>query len=153
MNTAFESFDLGNFDLVVSSNHSCAKNVMTTPDTLHVCYCHTPMRHAWDPRFLDTEKLDPLTRRVLPLLLVRLRREDLAGSLRPDHYVANSTAVAARIAKYYRRDARVIHPPSRWTRCWRRPGPLPITTSCSGSSSRTSEWTWRCPPAGAWGCR
>ena len=111
MNTAFESFDLDGFDLVISSSHSCAKNVITGPDTLHVCYCHTPMRHAWDPRFLDGERLDPFTRRALPLLLARLRREDLASSLRPDQYVANSTAVAARIAKYYRRDARIIHPP------------------------------------------
>jgi hypothetical protein len=52
MNAAFESFDLGRFDLVVSSSHSCAKNVLTGPATLHVCYCHTPMRHAWEPRFL-----------------------------------------------------------------------------------------------------
>ena len=53
MNAAFESFDLSGYDLVVSSSHSCAKNVLTDAGTLHVCYCHTPMRHAWEPRHLD----------------------------------------------------------------------------------------------------
>jgi glycosyltransferase involved in cell wall biosynthesis len=107
MNAAFESFDLSRFELVVSSSHSCAKNVLTTPETLHVCYCHTPMRHAWEPRFLDGEPLAGVAR----LMLGRLRRDDLAGAARPDVLVANSTHVQARIAKYYRRDARVIHPP------------------------------------------
>ena len=55
MNAAFESFDLSGYDLVVSSSHSCAKNVLTDAGTLHVCYCHTPMRHAWEPRYLDGE--------------------------------------------------------------------------------------------------
>jgi len=111
MNAAFESFDLSRFELVVSSSHSCAKNVLTTPDTLHVCYCHTPMRHAWEPRFLDREPLSPPAAAAARLLLSRLRRDDLAGAARPDVFVANSAHVQARIAKYYRRDARVIHPP------------------------------------------
>jgi len=111
MNAAFESFDLDGFDLVISSNHSCAKNVRTPPDAHHVCYCHTPMRHAWDPRFLEDERIGPLGRLVLPRLLDRLRRQDLAAAARPHQFVANSRHVAARVAKYYRRDARVIHPP------------------------------------------
>jgi glycosyltransferase involved in cell wall biosynthesis len=111
MNSAFESFDLSGFDLVVSSSHSCAKNVLTHPDTLHVCYCHTPMRHAWDPRFLRDEPLGRPAAAAARLMLGRLRRTDLAGASRPDVFIANSTHVAARIAKYYRRDAVVIHPP------------------------------------------
>jgi glycosyltransferase involved in cell wall biosynthesis len=111
MNAAFESFDLGGYDLVVSSSHSCAKNVLTGPDTLHVCYCHTPMRHAWEPRFLEGEGLGPFGLATARLLMGRLRRQDAIGALRPDAFVANSTHVAARIAKYYRRDAQVIHPP------------------------------------------
>jgi glycosyltransferase involved in cell wall biosynthesis len=111
MNTAFESFDLSAFDLVVSSSHSCAKNVLTPPTTRHVCYCHTPMRHAWEPRFLAQEDIGRAGRLVLPLLLDRLRAQDLAGASRPDVFVANSAYVAARITKYYRRSARVIHPP------------------------------------------
>ena len=99
MNTAFESFDLSGFDLVVSSSHSCAKNVLTGADTLHVCYCHTPMRHAWEPRHLAGE-LGAGPAFAARLMLGRLRRDDLAGASRPDVFVANSTHVAARIRKY-----------------------------------------------------
>ena len=109
MNRAFESFDLSGFDLILSSNHSCAKNVISPPGALHVCYCHTPMRHAWEPRFLEGETRLPAF--LLNPLLARLRRQDLAASARPDHFVANSSYVAQRIARYYGRDARVIHPP------------------------------------------
>jgi glycosyltransferase involved in cell wall biosynthesis len=111
MNAAFESFDLGGYDLVLSSNHACAKNVITPPGTPHVCYCHTPMRYAWDPGFFAGERLGRAERALLPLLLGRLRRQDAIASSRPDVYVANSTHVAARIAKFYRRDSHVIHPP------------------------------------------
>jgi glycosyltransferase involved in cell wall biosynthesis len=121
MNAAFESFDLSDFDLIVSSSHSCAKNVLTRPDTLHVCYCHTPMRHAWEPRFLANEPLSRPAAIAARLLLGRLRRDDLAGASRPDVYVANSRHVQARIAKYYRRDARVIHPPVEVDAHLRRP--------------------------------
>jgi glycosyltransferase involved in cell wall biosynthesis len=110
MNVAFEGFDLRDFDLVVSSNHAYAKNVLTRPETLHVCYCHTPMRYAWEPRFLEGERV-PLKRLAQSLFAGRIRREDFIGSSRPDYYVANSRHVATRIAKYYRRDAHVIHPP------------------------------------------
>jgi glycosyltransferase involved in cell wall biosynthesis len=111
MNAAFESFDLSGFELVVSSSHSCAKNVLTPPGTLHVCYCHTPMRHAWEPRFLAQEELGRASGIAARALMPRLRRTDLAGAVRPDVFVANSRYVAARIEKYYRRDAHVIHPP------------------------------------------
>jgi len=111
MNAAFESFDLSRFDLVISSNHSCAKNVLTRPDTLHVCYCHTPMRYAWEPGFLKDEPMGGPARLMAPMLIGGIRRRDLAASSRPDRYVANSRHVAARIEKYYRREAEVIHPP------------------------------------------
>src|SRR5829696_1850783 len=110
MNLAFESFDLSGFDLVVSSSHSCAKNVLTGTDALHFCYCHTPMRHAWEPRHLAGE-LSGGSAFAARMLLGRLRRDDLAGASRPDVFVANSTHVAARIRKHYRRDALVVHPP------------------------------------------
>lgn len=111
MNAAFESFDLADYDLVVSSSHSCAKNVLTPPQTLHVCYCHTPMRHAWEPRFLEGEQLGTVAGLAARALMPGLRRRDLAGAARPDVFVANSHHVAARIAKYYRREAEVIAPP------------------------------------------
>ena len=80
MNAAFESFDLSGFDLVVSSSHSCAKNVLTGAGTLHVCYCHTPMRHAWEPRFLAGELGRASGLRGARMMLGRLRRDDLAGA-------------------------------------------------------------------------
>ncbi len=111
MNSAFESFDLADFDLVVSSSHSCAKNVLTPPGTLHVCYCHTPMRYAWEPRFLAQEELGLVSGLAARALMPRLRRTDLAGAVRPDVFVANSRFVAQRIETYYRREAHVVHPP------------------------------------------
>jgi glycosyltransferase involved in cell wall biosynthesis len=111
MNRAFESFDLHGFDLVLSSSHANAKNVRTPPGTLHVCYCHTPMRYAWEPEFLDGEEIGRATRLLLPPLLGHLRRKDLAGAARPDAFVANSAHVAARIERFYGRKAVVVHPP------------------------------------------
>jgi glycosyltransferase involved in cell wall biosynthesis len=111
MNAAFRSFDLTGFDLVLSSNHACAKNVRTPPGISHVCYCHTPMRYAWEPDFLRDESLGPAARVVLPPLVRRLRRQDFAAAQNPDVFIANSQFVAARIEQYYRRDAQVVHPP------------------------------------------
>lgn len=111
MTRAFRSFDLSGFDLVLSSNHACAKNVRTQPGTLHVCYCHTPMRYAWQEGFLEGEQVGRVTRLLLPPLLGRLRRQDLEGARGPDVFVANSRHVAARIERYYGRSAEVVHPP------------------------------------------
>jgi glycosyltransferase involved in cell wall biosynthesis len=111
MNGAFRSFDLSSFDLVLSSSHACAKNVRTQPGTLHVCYCHTPRRYAWEEGFLEGEQVGRGMRLLLPPLLSRLRRQDLAGAAGPDVFVANSRHVADRIARYYGRGAEVVHPP------------------------------------------
>ncbi|HEY7960769.1 MAG TPA: glycosyltransferase [Solirubrobacteraceae bacterium] len=111
MSRAFQSFDFSGFDLVLSSSHACAKNVLAPAGVPHVCYCHTPMRYAWDPSFLDEEEVGRLTRLALPLLLGRLRRQDLAGAARPTAFAANSRYVAQRIERSYGREARVIHPP------------------------------------------
>ncbi len=111
MSRAFESFDLSGFDLVLSSSHANAKNVHTPPGTLHVCYCHTPMRYAWEPEFLAGEEIGRTTRLLLPPLLGWLRRTDLAGARRPDVLVANSAHVAARIRRFYGREAHVVHAP------------------------------------------
>jgi glycosyltransferase involved in cell wall biosynthesis len=110
MNRAFRSFDLSGFDLVLSSNHACAKNVRTPPGALHVCYCHTPMRYAWEEGFLEGE-LGRVTRLLIRPLLGWLRRQDLKGSRGPDLFVANSRHVEARIERFYGRTAEVVHPP------------------------------------------
>jgi glycosyltransferase involved in cell wall biosynthesis len=111
MNRAYRSFDLSAFDLVLSSSHACAKNVRTLPRTLHVCYCHTPMRYAWEEGFLDGEDVGRVTRLLLPPLLAWLRRQDLAGARGPDVFVANSRHVAGRIERCYGRSAEVVNPP------------------------------------------
>lgn len=111
MNAAFESFDLSPFDLVISSSHACAKNVLTPPGTLHACYCHTPMRYAWEPAFLAGEEIGPVGRVAARALMGRLRRQDAIGAMRPDAFAANSSHVAARIRKYYRRSSTVVPPP------------------------------------------
>jgi glycosyltransferase involved in cell wall biosynthesis len=111
MNRAFRSFDLSGFDLVLSSSHACAKNVRVPKTALHVCYCHTPMRYAWDEGFLEGEEVGRATRLMLPPLLAQLRREDLAGAVGPDVFVANSRHVADRIERYYGRSAEIVHPP------------------------------------------
>ncbi len=111
MNMAFRSFDLSSFDLVLSSSHACAKKVRTPQHALHVCYCHTPMRYAWEEGFLEGEQVGRAMRLALPPLLAWLRRTDLAGAAEPDVFVANSRHVAQRIQRYYGRSAEIVHPP------------------------------------------
>jgi glycosyltransferase involved in cell wall biosynthesis len=111
MNRAFRSFDLSGFDLVLSSSHACAKNVRAPAAALHVCYCHTPMRYVWEEGFLAGEDVGRATRLLLPPLLARLRKQDLAGAAGPDVFVANSRHVAERIERYYGRGSEVVNPP------------------------------------------
>ncbi|MTD44743.1 glycosyltransferase [Conexibacter sp. W3-3-2] len=115
MDRAFRGFDVSGYDLVVSSNHANAKNVRTHPrrgrQVRHVCYCHTPMRYAWDPSFLEGEDLGRVGGLVFRALLGRLRRADLRGARQVDEFVANSTFVAERIRSTYGVPAHVVHPP------------------------------------------
>jgi glycosyltransferase involved in cell wall biosynthesis len=110
MTRAFRAFDLKGFDLVLSSSHACAKNVRVPAGTLHVCYCHTPMRYAWEEGFLEGE-VGRAARLAAGPVLAHLRRQDLAGAAGPDAFLANSEHVAARIERYYGRGATVVHPP------------------------------------------
>lgn len=111
---AVESFDLSSFDLVLSSSHCVAKGALTREDQLHICYCHTPVRYAWDLTH-DYLREAGLTRGArgafARLVLHYLRLWDSSSAGRPDFYVANSTCVARRIRKTYGREATVIHPP------------------------------------------
>jgi glycosyltransferase involved in cell wall biosynthesis len=109
---AFESFDLGEYDVVISNSSAFCKGVVTGPNTLHISYCLTPMRWVWRYReYVERERLGALTRTLLPPLIHYLRVWDAGASSRVDRYVAISTAVAARIRKYYRREAEIIYPP------------------------------------------
>jgi glycosyltransferase involved in cell wall biosynthesis len=106
----FEGLDLSGYELVVSSSHACAAGVRTGPDTLHACYCHTPMRYVWMPA-AESGRVRGMKGFALGALRGRLREWDSRAARRPDLYVANSTAVAERIKSFYGREAVVVPPP------------------------------------------
>src|SRR5579883_1046568 len=109
---AMERLDLRGFDLVLSSSSAFGKGVITKPETMHICYCHTPMRWCWNyDEYVEREQLGKAARRVLLLLIAGMRVWDQTSSMRVDHFIANSPVVAERIRKYYRREAVVIPPP------------------------------------------
>ena len=109
---AFESFRLHGYDIVLSNSSAWAKGVVTPPETLHICYCLTPMRWAWNyQEYVEREQIGGPLRRVLPLAMHYLRLWDVASAQRVDRFIAISRAVAARIRKYYGREATVIYPP------------------------------------------
>ena len=108
---AVETFDLSGFDLVVSSSHCVAKGAIAPPGVPHLCYCHTPVRYAYEQ--FDTYFPPGRTRlrAVKTFFVRRLRRWDVKTAGRPTRYLANSSAVADRIRRHYGREARICHPP------------------------------------------
>ncbi len=111
---AFARLDLRPYDLIISSSSAFAKNVRPASGALHICYCHSPMRFAWNARdYARRERLGPATRALLWPVLRAVRQWDVAGTRRVDHLIANSRAVAERIGRFYGREAIVIHPPVR----------------------------------------
>ena len=111
MPMALEELDLTGFDLVLSSEAGPAKGVITHPDSLHICYCHSPMRYLWDQYPVYRSNAGRLTRLVMSLTMPWLRGWDAASAARVDRFVANSSFVARRIGKSWRREAAVIFPP------------------------------------------
>ncbi len=109
--SAIEAFDLGGYDLIVSSSHCVAKGAITRPDAYHLCYCHTPMRYIWDQEQAYFPQRSGPVAWVRRQLLSELRTWDVASASRVDLYVANSSFVAWRIQEYYGRSAEVVHPP------------------------------------------
>ena len=107
---AIQRFDLRRFDLIISTSHCVAKGVKAGPTGVHVCYCHTPMRYAWDQKAVYFPPKGPAGW-PRDLVLAALRRWDARSSARVDTFVANSTFVRDRIRRYYGRDASVIPPP------------------------------------------
>ncbi len=114
---AFRKLDLSEFDVILSSASAEAKQVRKTrPGQVHVCYCHTPIRYYWshyenykaDPGF---GKLNWLVRLMMPLMVPPLKRADFKAAQDVDYFIGNSTTVKARIEKYYKKPADVIHPP------------------------------------------
>ncbi len=110
---AFEQFDLTGYDLVISSNTCCSKGVITGPDTLHICYCNTPMRYGWEFYHEYAGGKNRLSRFFIAWMMKGIRQWDRLSADRVDLFIANSKNVARRIRKHYRRESAVIYPPVR----------------------------------------
>lgn len=110
---AVEQFDLSEFDIVISSNHAVAKGVRTKPETLHICYCHTPMRYIWNlyDEYFGKNAAGVFTRIGARMFVNSLRRWDVRAAVNPHYFIANSQNVQARIKRVYNRAADVIYPP------------------------------------------
>ncbi len=111
---AIEQLDLRSYDIILSSAHTVAKGVLTSPTQMHVCYCHTPMRFAWELTF-DYLRNSQMGRGLPGIftryLLHQLRQWDAITANRVDYFIANSQNTARRIWRCYRRPATVIYPP------------------------------------------
>jgi len=111
---AVEQFDLSKYDLIISSSHAVAKGVLTNSNQLHINYCHTPIRYAWDlyHQYITEANLTKgLKGTLAKFILHYLRMWDLSASYRVDYFIANSNYIAKRIKKIYHRDSIVIYPP------------------------------------------
>lgn len=111
MPMALEEFDLSGYDLVISSESGPAKGVVTSPDSLHVCYCHSPMRYLWDHYHQYKAEASLPARLSMPYIYHKMRQWDVSSSARVDRFVANSRFVSRRIEKVWRRNSDVVHPP------------------------------------------
>jgi glycosyltransferase involved in cell wall biosynthesis len=113
MPRALASFDLRDYDLVISSESGPAKGIVPRPGARHVCYCHTPMRYLWDlyPQYLNEWTRSPLKRAAMKYFVPRLRAWDLATAAGVTAFIANSENVRGRIRNTYQRDSQVIYPP------------------------------------------
>lgn len=113
MPLATERHNLSEFDVIISSTSAFAKGVITRPDALHICYCHTPTRYLWTDThaYIADLKYNRLIKALLPRLIHRLRIWDKMSTDRVDHFLANSGTVAERIQKYYRRESDILYPP------------------------------------------
>ncbi len=107
----FERFDFSGYDLVISSSSRFAHGVITTADTIHICYMHSPSRYAWDYfQYRDSLHLGFFLRRIYPYIISYLRIWDRVAADRVDYFIANSRYTQQRIIKFYKRKSVVIHP-------------------------------------------
>ncbi len=111
---AFEAMDLSEYDIVLSSNHSCSKGIITKVETLHISYCHSPMRYVWEGchKYVK-ENIPKIPGAMLYAkhMLHKLRQWDRLAADRVDYFIGNSHFIKRQIKKYYQRDAEVIYPP------------------------------------------
>ena len=109
---AIESFNLSRYDLIISSSFAVAKSVKTKPNQVHISYCHSPMRYAWDMQeAYIADVSNPIKKTIIRSILKRLQIWDKKTSKNVTHFIANSHFISERIKNSYQRDAVVIHPP------------------------------------------
>jgi glycosyltransferase involved in cell wall biosynthesis len=110
---AVELWDLSSFDLVISSSHCAVKAVRVRKDAVHVCYCHSPMRYAWDQfdAYFGPDQIGKLKSRLMRPIMHAMARWDRVTATRVDRFLANSQYVAGRIGRYYNRRSAVVYPP------------------------------------------
>ncbi len=110
---AVELFDLDGYDLVISTSHCAVKSVVRPGRAVHVSYCHSPMRYAWDQfgAYFGPAEVGTSRSRLLRPVMAGLARWDRATAGRVDSFVANSRYVAERIRRYYNRESTVVYPP------------------------------------------
>ena len=115
MPTAVEMMNLDEYDIVLSSCHSVSKGVITKPSTLHISYCHTPMRYAWESWDFESrlQKFPRFLHGMIRKQMKKIRRWDAAAAQRVDQYLANSTYISGKIKEHYNRKSHVIYPPVR----------------------------------------
>ena len=113
MPLAIESIPLDSYDIVLSSASSIAKGIKVGPQSLHICYCHTPTRYLWhdSSHYVEELKYNKIVKKIIPLFLKRLKNWDLLAAQRVDYFIANSRLVQRRIKQYYGQDSHVIYPP------------------------------------------
>jgi glycosyltransferase involved in cell wall biosynthesis len=114
MPLAIEWFDLSGYDLIISSSHAVAKGILTHSNQLHICYCHTPMRYAWDlqHQYLKETKSDKGIRGIIAKVILHyIRIWDQSTARRVNYFIANSQYTARKIKNIYGRDSTVIYPP------------------------------------------
>lgn len=113
MPLAIEQLDVSSYDLIISSSHAVAKGILSGPNQLHICYCHSPIRYAWDMQhqyLREAGLLRGLKSWLTRYLLHKIRLWDYRTANGVDYFVANSNFIAKRIYKVYRREAEVIYP-------------------------------------------
>lgn len=111
MPLALESLDMSGYDLIISSEAGPTKGIIPAANSVHLCYCHSPMRYLWDQYHIYRQGAGRFTRFLMPFLTHYLRLWDVSTSNRVDKFVANSQHVANRIEKFYRRDSKIVYPP------------------------------------------
>ncbi|MBD8069398.1 glycosyltransferase [Bacillus sp. PS06] len=114
---AMKSITLSEYDLIISSSSAYAKGVRKSKDSIHICYCHTPMRFAWDfDTYMNGVNIPKFLKFIAKMMVAPLRLWDKTTSKGVDYYIANSSIVQKRIKQNYDLPSKIIFPPVNLTR-------------------------------------